>query len=87
MLVRNITDPVEKIVAQALDQRGIPFIHESEEPTQRLDFWIPEFAIYVECKAFSTPRTSKQIEDRAVILIQTTRAAQTFLQMLSTNNS
>jgi|JI9StandDraft_1071089.scaffolds.fasta_scaffold44407_6 hypothetical protein len=32
---RNITDPVEKIVARALDFHAIDFLHESENKEQR----------------------------------------------------
>ena len=70
-----IKDPIEMIVAEVLQKLNVDYVHELENPNQRLDFYLPDYEIYIECKAFSTPRTSKQIEDRKVILIQSKQAA------------
>ena len=73
----EINDPVEKIVAAALDARGITYRH--DDP---LDFECEDFAI--EVKAFSTPRTERQIKDRTdVILIQGRQAAHAFAKLLA----
>lgn len=73
----EINDPVEKIVAAALDARGITYRH--DDP---LDFECGDFAI--EVKAFSTPRTERQIKDRTdVILIQGRQAAHAFANLLA----
>jgi len=40
-------------------------------PEQRLDFYLPDQKIFIECKRFHTPRTSSQLEGRTnVILVQ-----------------
>ena len=82
--MRTINDPVEKVVAYALTKRDIEFSHEKDGKIkgQNLDFYLPKYDIFIECKAFSTPRTSKQIEDKKVIVIQSIEAAKAFADML-----
>ena len=66
-----ITDPVELALANQLSALGIPFVHESQDPEQRLDFYLPDQKIFIECKRFHTPRTIAQLEGRTnVILVQ-----------------
>ncbi len=84
-MVRNITDPVEKIVAEALDAAGIDYLHEKDSKTDglNLDFYIPDLYVYIECKAFSTDRTAAQIKDKQVILVQGMKAAEAFKQLVA----
>ena len=73
---REINDPIEKIVADALDKANVSYRH--DDP---LDFECDGFAI--EVKQFSTERTAKQIGDRTdVILIQGRSAADAFANLL-----
>lgn len=76
------TDPIESIIAESLRMACIEFVHESQNKQQNLDFYLPEFDCYIECKAFSTDRTEKQIKDKNVILIQGKNAAKAFRYML-----
>lgn len=78
-----IVDPVEKTVAEALDAVGVKYVHEQQNHAQKLDFYLPEYGIFIECKASSTPRTEKQIEGKKVILVQTKEAAECFKLLCS----
>ena len=80
----TITDPVERTVAGAFIAAGVKFIHESEDKGQKFDFFLPGYGLYIECKQFSTPRTSDQIKDREdVIVIQGKHAAHQFSCLLA----
>jgi hypothetical protein len=86
----NITDPIEKIIAQALTTAEIDFIHEGQPGAIKidLDFYLPEFDIFIECKASHTDRVLKQLESRPnIILIQGMQAAKTFFKLLNGNIS
>lgn len=76
-------DPIEKIVADALDARGIAYTVDGKGETHGLDFRLEGIDVYVECKQFHTPRTSEQMSRVSdVIVIQGRRAAETFAEML-----
>lgn len=81
---RRITDPVETIVAQALDDAGIRYVHESEMRGGGLDFWLPDFKTTIEVKRFHTERINNQLRAAGdCILIQGMGAAQAFVDMLA----
>ena len=76
-----ITDPVEKIIAEALTAKGIRFIHNGhgEITEKNLDFYLPDYDVYIECKQFHTDRSSEQLKRHPnVILIQGMEAAKLF---------
>ena len=73
-----IEDPLEMEVARILDEARVAYIHESSSPHQRLDFYLPAYGVYIECKAYSTDRTAEQIKDKKVIVLQTMEAVKTF---------
>lgn len=78
-----ITDPAECIIADGLNDAGISFVHETQNKDQKLDFFLPDFGVFIEVKQFSTPRTADQIKDREdVIVVQGKHAARQFVQML-----
>lgn len=80
----SITDPIECIVAMSLCVAGVKYVHESQDKNQKFDFFLPGYGLYIECKQFSTPRTSEQIKDREdVIVIQGKHAAHQFACMLA----
>lgn len=82
---RHVSDPVEKIVAAALDAAGILFIHESEcrEKEAQPDFYLPTYGVAVECKQLHTPRTMKQMErEPEIIVIQGRKAARAFASLI-----
>jgi hypothetical protein len=85
VLPKNLNDPIEKIVAEALEETGEYYIHESQnnEITKGLDFFLPESGIYIECKAYSSDRTARQLADKDnVVLLQGRGAAEFFARKM-----
>ena len=82
--MKNITDPVEYVVAVALNAANVRFVHETQNKDlcKSLDFYLPDFDVFIECKRFSCDRTANQIMGREVILIQGMKAAQAFRDMM-----
>ena len=79
----RITDPIERIVAIALDQAGVPYIHEKDQPNQSADFYLPELAVSIEVKQFFTERILGQMQRTDnVIVIQGRGAPLAFATML-----
>lgn len=79
----HISDPLELEVANALTEKGIAFVHESQGTGQRLDFYLPQFEIYMEVKRYHTPRIEQQMAlQENVILIQGSKAVHAFLAMI-----
>ena len=77
------TDPVEKIVAAALDLRGIRYLCDGEGDTKALDFYLPDFDLYIETKRYHTDRVAEQMSRvENVIVVQGMSAAQTFAKLL-----
>lgn len=76
----TITDPVERIVADALDRVGVVYqTHNSLE----LDFYLPSYEIYIEVKQYHSPRISEQMSRNPnVIAIQGIEAARAFADLL-----
>jgi len=53
-----------------LDQAGIKYLHE-QEGSLHLDFYLPEYDVYLEIKNFYSSRISKQMKRaNSVIAIQ-----------------
>lgn len=73
----QISDPVERVIAYALSDVGLKFIHGGPHPA--LDFYLPDFDLHIECKRASTPRIAEQMSrfDR-VIVVQSLEAALIF---------
>lgn len=67
---KNISDPIEIAVADFLDALKISWVHESQNKAQELDFYLPDFDCFIECKAMSTDRTARQIAGKEVIVVQ-----------------
>lgn len=83
MTKRRSADPIEKIVAAALDARGIAYTADGQGETHGLDFRLDGIDVYIECKQFHTPRTAEQMSRVSdVIVIQGRRAAELFADML-----
>lgn len=85
---REISDPIEKIVAAGLTAAGIRFVHETESKdlTLALDFYLPDFCIFVECKQFWSGGLSDQMKRASnVIAIQGRSAAHAFVAMIGAN--
>lgn len=83
--INNLTmirDPVEREVALGLRDARIAFSMGTNEA--RLDFFLPEHGVYIECKQYHTLRIAEQMS-RAnnVIVIQGIAAAKLFRKMIS----
>lgn len=76
-----IADPVERIIAEALTAKGIRFIHDGHGATteKNLDFYLPDYDVYIECKQAHSDRSSEQLKRHPnIILIQGMEAARFF---------
>lgn len=70
---REITCLLEKDVADILNELKINFVHEHEKNgvQQRLDFYLPDYDVYIEVKNAYTERVKSQLaSQKNVILIQ-----------------
>lgn len=76
-------DPVEKIVANALNARGIRFVNGDDPRSVGLDFYLPDLRLHIEVKQFHTYRTAEQMSRvQDVIVIQGKHAARMFAEMI-----
>ncbi len=83
MAERQISDPIELIIANGLTTAGIAFVHESEGLIPRLDFYLPGRDIYIEVKQFHSERIAQQMAQAPnVIAIQGREAALAFAAMI-----
>lgn len=79
----NFADHLEKKVAEALDEVGIEFVHESENKEQVLDFYLPFFDVFIEVKQFHTDRISRQMSSKDnVIAVQGIKSVNLLVTML-----
>ena len=49
----KLEDPIEKIVREALEARGIAYLRDVG-----LDFYLPDYRLFIECKQFFTERVT-----------------------------
>ncbi|CAB4218679.1 hypothetical protein UFOVP1605_41 [uncultured Caudovirales phage] len=78
----SISCDLEQSLADSLTEVGISFIHESQRK-QRLDFYLPDFDIWIEVKKFDSERTGEQIKSQEnVVLIQGKKAMEFFIGVL-----
>lgn len=79
----HITDPLEQMVATALDEAGIEYVHESQITGQRHGFLLTKRRIYIEVKRFHTDRVTDQLAlADNVILLQGIDAVSVFCQIV-----
>ena len=77
---RQISDPIERIIAEALDGAGISFVANEKG----LDFYLPDHGIHIEGKQFYSERAVRQMAAvESAILIQGRRAAVAFRAMIA----
>ena len=77
-------DPVESIVADALDRAGYSYRIDGQGETRNLDFYLPELDLYIEVKQFHSDRIAEQMSRAEnVIAIQGVGAARAFARMIS----
>lgn len=78
-----MTDPMENIIASALDRAGIRYFTENKNHA-KLDFYLPDHDLYIEAKQFHSERTSRQTAQIPnVIVIQGVKAAEWFAATLT----
>lgn len=62
MTRKPLHDPLEEIIAQALDHVGEPYLTaENGQNPSGLDFRLPDRGVEIEVKAFHTPRIEEQM--------------------------
>ena len=78
-------DPIEGIVGSALSVRGVRYVCDGDGDTKALDFYLPDFGVYIEVKQFHTERVSEQMtRDPNIIVIQGRAAAEAFASLITT---
>lgn len=83
----KFVSPLEKKLAQALDRLDIAYIYESEDEAQELDFWLPDYKIFVEVKwkmSKNNPgRVMNQLKKHTnTILVQGRQSVDAFISLL-----
>lgn len=79
----HFSDHLEKQIAQAFDEVGIEYIHESENGEQDLDFYLPFFDVYIEVKQFHADRIARQMSSKDnVIAVQGRKSVELLIVML-----
>ena len=82
----NFADDLERMVGEALYNSGIEFKHESEGAF--LDFWIPNWRVYIEVKKYHTDRINSQLRHfDNVVLLMGTKAVNEFCKLLKQSNA
>lgn len=74
---------MEEMVDRWLTTNGIPF-RRADAMKTRLDFFLPDFNVYIEVKRYHTPRINDQIERATDIIIVQGAASMRFLESLIT---
>jgi hypothetical protein len=79
----RVSDPIERIIADALDARGLEYICDGEGDTNGLDFFLCDFGVHIEVKQFHTDRVAEQMRRvHNVIVIQGETAALAFAGLI-----
>lgn len=81
----HYSDHLERKLGEFLESKNIAFIHESQDPQQPLDFYLPAFDVHIEIKQYHTERIVRQLETcDEVILIQGKVALDFFIKNFNT---
>lgn len=76
-------DPIEKIVADAMTRNKVRFVEEPDPICKRLDFYLPDYDVYIEVKQFHAERIAEQMgRVDNIIAIQGEGAAKMFARIL-----
>jgi hypothetical protein len=79
----RVIDPVERIIADALDAAGLAYTRGPETPAG-LDFHLPLFDLHIECKQFHSPRIAGQMARAGnVVAVQGIGAAHVLASWIS----
>lgn len=75
------SDELEKQIGDALEEAGIDF-----RRNQRLNFYLPDFNVYIEVKKYHSERSSSQLaSEENIILVQGKKAVNLFCTLLNGN--
>ncbi len=78
----RISDPVELEIARALDSIGVKWTND-EVIAKRLDFYLLDYDVYIECKAYHSQRILGQMgRVPNIIVVQGLSAAKCFAAMI-----
>lgn len=78
------TDPVERVVAEALEVAGVAFVDERDPSSMGLDFYLPALDTHIEVKRFHTDRVLEQMKrSQNIIVIVGIDAARSFAQLIN----
>lgn len=80
----HVSDFLEQEIVEILIDLKIKFVHESQDNGSALDFYLPDFDVYIEVKQFHTDRVLKQLSSKDnVILIQGRKSIAMLTKLLS----
>jgi hypothetical protein len=80
----SISDPMERIVAEALQFAGVAYCHEGQGAP--LDFWLIADDLHIEVKRLHSPRIAAQMARvENVIAVQGKPAVEWFVAMIRDN--
>jgi hypothetical protein len=83
-VAERLSDPMERLVAEALGFSGIDYLHESAGAP--LDFWLVGEDIHIEVKRLHSPRIAAQMARvENVIAVQGKPAVEWFVAMIRDN--
>lgn len=81
-------DPMERIIADALDAKGIRYVRDGQGDTANLDFYLPADDVHIEVKRFHTDRIAEQMSRAPnVIAVQGEAAVRFFAALIGPNPS
>jgi hypothetical protein len=72
---------MEAAIRSALSDAGIRFVEDGNNPAH-LDFYLPDFDLYIEVKQFHTDRISEQMSRAPNVIVAQGREAVTWLANL-----
>lgn len=76
-------DPVEELIASAMKRNKVKFLTSPDPACRGLDFYLPDYDVFVEVKQFHSGRISEQMSRAEnVIAIQGRGAAKAFARIL-----
>lgn len=78
----STNDPMEGMIRAALTRAGIRFVEGDRNPA-RLDFYLPEFDLYIEVKQFHSDRIAGQMaRAENVIVAQGSKAVEALAALI-----
>lgn len=83
---RTTDDPVESVIQDALDLKGIHYTMDDPLDFELGDSTLGVNRVAIECKQFHTDRIEKQWKDRQVIVVQGVAAARAFADLMAQPN-